>query len=172
MDTSRAEWTEPSSDPRNPSDADRDRIEIELNPRERRMYDVLREKVMGAKPQGRSGPKDLLVLLPDVVVLLVRLVRDPHVPWRAKVIATLGLAYVFSPIDLIPDFLGPIGLVDDLLVAVAALSQILNSVHPDVLRANWSGKGDVLEAIQRITTWGEKTFKVRLASLLRGRLPF
>ncbi len=172
MDTSRAEWTEPSSGRRDPGGKDFERIEIELNPRERRMYDVLREKVMGSKPQGKSGPKDLLLLLPDVVVLLARLVRDPRVPWSAKAIAVLGLAYVFSPIDLIPDFLGPIGLVDDLLVAVAALSKILKSVHPDLLRANWSGKGDVLDAVQRITEWGEKTFKVRLASLLRGRLPF
>lgn len=173
MDTSRAEWTDPPKGQREHGGEKFERIEIELNPRERRMYDVLREKVMGSKPQGRSsGPKDLLLLLPDVVVLLARLVRDPRVPWSAKAIAVLGLAYVFSPIDLIPDFLGPIGLVDDLLVAVAALSKILNSVHPDLLRANWSGKGDVLDTIQRITVWGEKTFKVRLASLLRGRLPF
>ncbi len=173
MNASRGEWTESSDSRRDPGGEDRERIEIELNPRDRRMYDVLREKVVGSKSQqGRSGPKDLLLLLPDIVVLLARLVRDPRVPWKAKTIAVLGLAYVFSPIDLIPDFFGPIGLVDDLLVAVAALSKILNSVHPDLLRANWSGKGDVLDAVQRITVWGENTFKVRLASLLRGRLPF
>lgn len=183
MSTSQGKWTEGTKDTRNQkadsrrepgqsSHADPERIEIELNPRERRMYDVLREKILGSKPEGRAGVKDLLLLLPDLTVLLARLVRDPRVPWGAKTIAVMGLAYVFSPIDLIPDFFGPIGLLDDLLVAVAALSKILKSVHPDLLRANWSGNGDVLETIQRITAWGERTFKVRLASLLRGRLPF
>ncbi len=177
MDTSKEEWSEASKSQhtkRSTGTENPERIEIELNPRDRRLYDRLREKVVGAHSsrENRSGPKDLLVLLPDLVVLLARLVRDPRVPWRAKAIAVLGLGYVFSPIDLIPDFFGPIGLLDDLLVAVAALSQILNTVHPDLLRANWSGKGDVLDAIQRITLWGENTFKVRIASFLRRRLPF
>jgi uncharacterized membrane protein YkvA (DUF1232 family) len=183
MNASKEKWTEGSKDTRSQktdsrresgssNHSDPEHIEIELNPRDRRMYDVLREKVLGSKPEGRAGIKDLLLLLPDLTVLLARLVRDSRVPWGAKTIAVMGLAYVFSPIDLIPDFFGPIGLLDDLLVAVAALSQILKSVHPDLLRANWSGKEDVLEAIRRITAWGEGTFKVRLASLLRGRLPF
>ena len=44
MNASRGEWTEPSSRRRDPGGDDLERIEIELNPRERRMYDVLREK--------------------------------------------------------------------------------------------------------------------------------
>ena len=112
--------------------------------------------------------RDLLLLLPDLVVLLFRLVRDSRVPVVAKTIALLGLGYVISPIDLLPDFFGPFALLDDLLVAVAALSQILNTVHPDLLRSHWSGKGDVLEVIGRVSAWAEQTFKQRFSRLLGG----
>ncbi len=42
--------------------------------------------------------------------------RDPRVPWYAKVFAACALGYLFSPIDLIPDFIPVIGYLDDLLL--------------------------------------------------------
>jgi uncharacterized membrane protein YkvA (DUF1232 family) len=47
-----------------------------------------------------------------------RLMRDPRVPWPAKIIAAAVVVYVASPIDLIPDFIPVLGHVDDLLVAL------------------------------------------------------
>jgi len=40
-------------------------------------------------------------------------------------------------------------------------------VHPDVVRMHWSGQGDALEAIQRVTQWGEDFVVVRLPSLFK-----
>jgi uncharacterized membrane protein YkvA (DUF1232 family) len=42
--------------------------------------------------------------------------RDPRVPWYAKVFIGVVLAYAFSPIDLIPDFIPVLGYLDDLIV--------------------------------------------------------
>jgi uncharacterized membrane protein YkvA (DUF1232 family) len=42
--------------------------------------------------------------------------RDPRVPWYAKTVAAGLVAYAFSPIDLIPDFIPVLGYLDDLLV--------------------------------------------------------
>ncbi|MDQ3389040.1 MAG: DUF1232 domain-containing protein [Gemmatimonadota bacterium] len=42
--------------------------------------------------------------------------RDPRVPWYARACIFLVLAYAFSPIDLIPDFIPVIGFLDDLLL--------------------------------------------------------
>jgi uncharacterized membrane protein YkvA (DUF1232 family) len=136
--------------------AQEQKIEIELNPRELRLYDRLRAGVVERRPAVGSGVRDLLLLLPDLTVLLIRLTRDPRVPVPAKVIAGLSVAYVFSPIDLIPEaLLGPFGLIDDLFVVGVALAKLLQSVHPDVVRQHWSGHGDVLDAIQRISAWSE-----------------
>jgi uncharacterized membrane protein YkvA (DUF1232 family) len=56
------------------------------------------------------------------------LMRDPRVPWRAKIIAGAVVAYVASPIDLIPDFIPVLGYVDDLLVAIIGGALLLRSV--------------------------------------------
>src|SRR5262249_28580025 len=123
---------------------------IELNPREQRLYDRLRTRVVKIEEPGQaSGMADILLLLPDFTVLLARLLRDPRVPRRSKLIALFGIGYVLSPIDLMPALLlGPLGLLDDVVVATAALSRLLNHVHPDVVRAAWPGQGDALDAIQ------------------------
>jgi uncharacterized membrane protein YkvA (DUF1232 family) len=42
--------------------------------------------------------------------------RDPRVPWYAKLLAGLVVAYALSPIDLIPDFIPVLGLLDDLVI--------------------------------------------------------
>jgi len=149
-------------------------ITIELNPRERRLYDRLRRQVIEREPGAGSGVRDLLLLLPDLTVCLLRLLRDDRVPLASKALAVVGVGYVFSPVDLVPGLLfGPIGLVDDLLVVAATLSRILNDVHPDVVRSQWSGQGDALDAIQRVTRWAETLLTVRLRGflgrLLRGR---
>lgn len=136
---------------------DEARITIELNPREQRLYDRLRGRVVEPRDGGGSGFGDLLLLLPDLTVLLVRLLRDPRVPIGAKLIALGGVGYVLLPIDLLPEvLLGPVGLVDDLLVVGAALAGLLERVHPDIVRSHWSGQGDALEAIQRVAGWSRR----------------
>lgn len=42
--------------------------------------------------------------------------RDPRVPWYAKCVAICVVAYAFSPIDLIPDFIPILGYLDDLII--------------------------------------------------------
>lgn len=146
-------------------------ITIELNPQERRLYDRLRTQVVKTRTGSRSGVRDLVLLLPDLTVLLMRLLRDPRVPVTSKVIALLGIGYVVSPLDLIPSLLvGPIGLLDDLLIVSATLSKVLNHVHPDVVRSHWSGQGDALDAIQRVTAWSASIFSEKLPRALRGRV--
>jgi len=146
-------------------------ITIELNPRERRIYDRFRSQVVRVEPGASSGARDILLLLPDLTVLLARLLRDRRVPRGPKLVALLGFGYVISPLDVLPAVVfGPIGLVDDIVVVSATLSRLLNHVHPDIVRSHWSGKGDALEAIQRATRWSESLFTNRLRGVLRGLL--
>ena len=43
-------------------------------------------------------------------------IKDPRTPWYARVAAGLVVAYAFSPIDLIPDFIPVLGYLDDLII--------------------------------------------------------
>ena len=146
------------------------RVEIDLRERERRLYDRLRDQLIRTEPGSGSSVRDLILVLPDLVVLLFRLARDPRVPAGAKLLAAVGLGYVVSPIDVLPEFLfGPFGLIDDVLVVAWALSQILNRTHPDLVRAHWSGQGDALDAIRRMTAWAESTVGTTLSRVLGFR---
>lgn len=42
--------------------------------------------------------------------------RDARVPWYAKAVAGMAVAYALSPIDLIPDFIPVLGYLDDLIL--------------------------------------------------------
>jgi uncharacterized membrane protein YkvA (DUF1232 family) len=141
------------------------RVVIDLNPSEQRFYDQLRSYITTNEPGTSSGIWDLLLLLPDLTVLLFRMARDVRVTLSSKVIAVLAIGYVLSPFELMPELVfGPIGLIDDLVVVGTALSRMLNRVHPDVVRGHWSGQGDALVAIQRVTQWTE----TQVTSRLRG----
>jgi uncharacterized membrane protein YkvA (DUF1232 family) len=47
--------------------------------------------------------------------------RDPRTPWHVRALALLIAAYALSPIDLIPDFIPVLGLVDDALIIPAGI---------------------------------------------------
>lgn len=145
-----------------------EKVLVQLSGRERRLYDRLRAVVVKSDPGDGSGVRDLLLLLPDLAVLLTRLLRDPRVPPGGKAIALLGMGYLLSPLDLLPDILmGPLGFLDDVIVLAACLSRMLNYVHPDVVRSHWSGQGDALDAIQRVTEWSENLFTRTVPAALR-----
>jgi uncharacterized membrane protein YkvA (DUF1232 family) len=148
-------------------------VTIELNPREERLYDRLRTRIVDSAPGEGSRFRDIILLLPDLTILLARLMRDGRVPLGQKGIAIAGVAYVLSPIDILPTLVfGPFGILDDVFVVVACLSRLLNHVHPDVVRSHWSGQGDALDVIQDVTSWFEREFTLRvtdLASRLTGR---
>lgn len=146
-------------------------IEIDLRAREQRLYDRMRSRVKEPVPGGRTDLRDLMLMLPDLTILLFRLLRDDRVGMGDKAVALAGVGYVLSPIDVLPAFLfGPLGWVDDLIVVSATLSRLVNHVHPDVVRSHWSGQGDALDAIQRLALWAEDQFTGRVRSLVRTLL--
>ena len=59
--------------------------------------------------------------------------RDPRVPWPAKLVAALVVAYALSPIDLIPDFIPVLGYLDDLLILPLGLALAARLIPPAVL---------------------------------------
>jgi uncharacterized membrane protein YkvA (DUF1232 family) len=59
--------------------------------------------------------------------------RDPRVPWYAKLLAVCVLGYLFSPIDLIPDFIPVLGYLDDLLIVPAGLWLVIRLIPPEIM---------------------------------------
>lgn len=59
--------------------------------------------------------------------------RDPRTPWPARLVALGVAAYALSPIDLIPDFIPVLGLLDDLVIVPLGLMLVLRLLPAEVL---------------------------------------
>jgi uncharacterized membrane protein YkvA (DUF1232 family) len=59
--------------------------------------------------------------------------RDPRTPLSAKLMAGLVVAYAFSPIDLIPDFIPVLGYLDDLILIPLGIYLTIRLIPPPVL---------------------------------------
>jgi uncharacterized membrane protein YkvA (DUF1232 family) len=67
------------------------------------------------------------------VAALVLAVRHPGTPWYAKVLLVAIVAYALSPIDLIPDFIPVLGLVDDIILLPFAIALALKMIPAGVM---------------------------------------
>jgi uncharacterized membrane protein YkvA (DUF1232 family) len=98
--------------------------------------------------------RELIRQLPRLLLLIAGLLRDPRVSGADKALFGLVIAYVLAPIDLLPDFLGVLGLVDDLYLVGLALSRLLGRAGPDILLDHWSGDprmlGFLIEGVDRM----------------------
>jgi uncharacterized membrane protein YkvA (DUF1232 family) len=59
--------------------------------------------------------------------------KNPLTPWYAKVFAAVVVAYAFSPIDLIPDFVPVLGYLDDLLLVPLGIALALKMIPEEAL---------------------------------------
>jgi uncharacterized membrane protein YkvA (DUF1232 family) len=84
--------------------------------------------------------------------------RDPRLPWQARVLAILVLAYALSPIDLIPDFIPVLGYLDDLVLVPLGIWAVLRLIPPDVMAEARARAAQALD--ERAPTWRAGAFIV------------
>lgn len=111
------------------------------------------DEVIG--PDGASvHPRRLLVdaamLLPNLVKLVGRLLRDPRVPRRVKITLGVAAVYAASPIDLVPDFIPVVGWADDVLILMFAIDTLINRAGPELVTEHWDGPGDILMVVKEV----------------------
>src|SRR5687768_13378917 len=90
------------------------------------------------RPKGMSFRAGLR-LIPDVIRLIRRLMKEQGIGRTIRIAMVLLLVYLVSPIDVIPDVLPLIGSVDDVILFVAVLRGVLRSAGPDLLQRKWPG---------------------------------
>ena len=122
--------------------------------RAERFYDKVRKNIREylekkGSVAGKSG--EYLLLVPDMFMLLWRLINDARVNAKNKVLLGTGIAYYIFPLDIMPEaFMGPLGYIDDLVFGVYLLNRMLTDTDPEILREHWSGSDDVLATIQNV----------------------
>jgi uncharacterized membrane protein YkvA (DUF1232 family) len=77
--------------------------------------------------------------LPRFLRLLWGLISDPRVAMLDKLLVAGAIAYIVTPVDLIPDFIPFLGEVDDVYLLVMALRRLLQNAGRSVLLSHWTG---------------------------------
>lgn len=104
----------------------------------------------GTAVQLRTLVRDLTLLLPNIVKLLARLIKDPRVPRRSKLLVGALLAYIASPVDLVPDLIPMLGMADDVLLLVYAVNHLVDKAGEEVVLEHWDGPQDLLDMVRSV----------------------
>jgi len=117
-------------------------------------YEKLRTKLhkwAESKDGQKSKWVEYVLLLPDFAYLLGALLLDPEIPIKHKAKLGMVIAYIISPLDLLPEgIIGPAGYVEDVALAAYVVNQLLNHVDNAVVMRHWKGDRDLLEVIRHI----------------------
>ncbi len=97
-----------------------------------------------------QAARDVAGFISDCVVLLRRLLRDPRVPRRYKLLLGALVGYLVLPFDLIPDFIPVAGHLDDAVVVALALRVLLRASGADLVREHWPGPESSLAIVLRL----------------------
>jgi uncharacterized membrane protein YkvA (DUF1232 family) len=100
------------------------------------------------KEQAKSKLLEFINLIPAFVKLMYQLIKEPRVSLSDKAILGAAIAYVISPVDLIPDFIPFLGQIDDAYLVAIALQRLINSAGPEVLKEYWEEDISVFNTLQ------------------------
>ena len=103
--------------------------------------EAVKKKIM---PKSKSDLAEYVFIVPDVIALINRLLRDKRVSLKTKIIIGATIAYVSTPNNIIPNKIPFIGKIDDLSVVFFAVNTMVNDVELNVLLENWQGKDDFI----------------------------
>jgi uncharacterized membrane protein YkvA (DUF1232 family) len=97
---------------------------------------------------GRQGDASAFVrFVPDCVVLFRRLLRDPRVARRHRILLFALVGYLLLPFDIVPDFVPVAGQLDDAIIVVWALRTVLRGAGREALVDHWPGPERSLELL-------------------------
>jgi uncharacterized membrane protein YkvA (DUF1232 family) len=91
----------------------------------------------------RTGAKRTVIgyiaELPRFLKLLWGLVTDTRVAMIDKLLVAGAIAYILTPIDLIPDFIPFLGEVDDIYLLLLSVRRLIENAGRAVVLSHWTG---------------------------------
>lgn len=114
--------------------------------------------------------KNLLLFIPNMLVLCARLLTDSRVPATERALVGAAILYAIVPFDLIPDMIPFVGQIDDAYLISLSLLRLMSRTEPDVVRSHWRGGGDVVELIGAAANLAGKFLPQRIRRVLTSRV--
>jgi uncharacterized membrane protein YkvA (DUF1232 family) len=97
----------------------------------------------------REDARAFATFIPDCIVLVTRLARDPRVPKRRKLLLIALITYLGLPFDLVPDFIPVAGQLDDAIIVALILRHFVSAGGEPMLIELWPGPEQSLALILR-----------------------
>ena len=139
--------------------------------------DVEKGKPMGkssvkkvGKTKIKSRMKNLLMFLPNMVVLSAKLMVDSRVPRTERALFAGAVIYAIVPFDFIPDMIPFIGQVDDLFLVALTLLRLIDHTDDLVVRQHWRGGGDIVQLAESAATLAPMLMPKRVARVLLSKV--
>jgi uncharacterized membrane protein YkvA (DUF1232 family) len=114
--------------------------------------------------------KNVLLFLPNLLLLSARLLVDPRVPGKERLLVAGAIVYAFMPLDFIPDMIPFVGQVDDTYLIALTLLRLITVTQPAVVREHWNGGGDVVEFVGAAALLASKLLPKRIRRVLTARI--
>jgi len=106
--------------------------------------------VLGRRDEARA----LATFIPDCIVLVTRLAREPRVSRPRKLLLVALVGYLALPFDLVPDFIPVAGQLDDAIIVALILRSFVRSSGEPLIRELWPGPEQSLALILRLAQPG------------------
>jgi uncharacterized membrane protein YkvA (DUF1232 family) len=123
-----------------------------------------------AAGQMKSRMKNLVMFVPNMVLLCGRLLTDPRVPRTEKALVAGAIIYAVIPFDLIPDMIPFVGQLDDAYLIALTLLRLVDRTDPKVLRQHWNGGGDIVQLVESIASLTARLLPQRIRRVLTSRV--
>ncbi|MFL6216106.1 MAG: YkvA family protein [Blastocatellia bacterium] len=125
---------------------------------------------MSERKEKKKKLRQLLLFVPNLMRLLYALLKDPRVSKADKAILAGVIMYVIVPIDVIPDFVPFVGMVDDSYLIAISLLRLLNRANRQVVLDHWKGDVDIKQLVENISNIASYFLPERMRNALHGRI--
>src|SRR5437762_9243566 len=122
------------------------------------------------KAQLKSRMKNLLMFLPNMVVLCARLMVDSRVPRVERALFAPAIIYAIIPFDFIPDMIPFVGQIDDLFLISLTLLRLIDRTDDIIVREHWRGGGDIVQLAESAATLAPLLMPRRISRVLLSRV--
>jgi len=125
---------------------------------------------MSESKEKKKRLRELLLFIPNLMKLLYDLLKDPRISRADKAILAGVIMYVIVPIDVIPDFVPFVGMVDDSYLVAISLLRLLNRADRQVVLEHWNGSVDIKQLAENIANVAAYFMPARMRNVLHGRI--
>jgi uncharacterized membrane protein YkvA (DUF1232 family) len=123
-----------------------------------------------AKRELKRRMKNLIMFLPNLIILSARLMMDSRVPRTERALFAAAVIYALIPFDFLPDMIPFLGQVDDIFLIGLTLLRLIENTNDGVVREHWRGGGDITHLAESVVVIAPMLMPRRISRVLLSKV--